>query len=91
MDVRLNLHAWAQIPHSQPKKIAILFRAADVPSERSEFSHADVCIVLTLLGYYHKGLTSEELRRTFQTLLRLDVSEKQQLYDQWFKRVKSKW
>ncbi|KAF4139641.1 hypothetical protein GN958_ATG11126 [Phytophthora infestans] len=65
MDVRLNLHAWAQIPHSQPKKIAILFRAADVPSERSEFSHADVCIVLTLLGYYHRGLTSEELRSTF--------------------------
>ncbi|KAI9981767.1 hypothetical protein PInf_009537 [Phytophthora infestans] len=76
-------------PHSRPKKIAIPFRAADVPSERSEFSHPDVCIVLTLLGYYHRGLTNEELRSTFQTLLRLDISEQQQLYDQWFKRVKS--
>ncbi|KAF4128787.1 putative polycystin-1, partial [Phytophthora infestans] len=35
------------------------------------------------------GLTNEELRSTFQTLLRLDISEQQQLYDQWFKRVKS--
>ena len=51
------------------------FRAADVPSERSEFSHPGFCIVVTLLGYYHAGMTKEEVRCTFQKLLRLDISE----------------
>ncbi|KAG6975154.1 hypothetical protein JG688_00002681 [Phytophthora aleatoria] len=71
------------------KKIAIPFRAADVPSGRSEFSHPDVCIVLTLLGYYHRGLTNEEVRSTFQMLLRLDISEQRQQYSQWFESVKA--
>ncbi|EEY58354.1 uncharacterized protein PITG_01010 [Phytophthora infestans T30-4] len=76
-------------PGTRSKKIAIPFRAADVPSERSEFCHPDVCIVLTLLGYYHRGLTNEETRRTFQMLLRLDTSEQRQQYSQWFSSVKS--
>uniref|UniRef100_M4BQE0 DUF3645 domain-containing protein n=1 Tax=Hyaloperonospora arabidopsidis (strain Emoy2) TaxID=559515 RepID=M4BQE0_HYAAE len=62
---------------TRQKKIAIPFRAADVLSERSEFSHPDVCIVLTLLGYYHGGLTKEEVRDTFNMLLRLDISEQE--------------
>ncbi|CAI5741646.1 unnamed protein product [Hyaloperonospora brassicae] len=74
-------------PGTRRKKIAIPFRAADVPSERSEFSHPDVCIVLTLLGYYHAGLTKEEVRCTFQKLLRLDISEQEHQYDRWFASV----
>ncbi|CAI5746922.1 unnamed protein product [Peronospora destructor] len=72
---------------ARQKKIAIPFRAADVPSERSEFSHPDVCIVLTLLGYYHSGLTNEEVRSTFRMLLRLDISEQNQQYKRWFATV----
>ncbi|OWZ16492.1 hypothetical protein PHMEG_0009705 [Phytophthora megakarya] len=74
---------------TRQKKIAIPFRAADVPSDRSEFSHPDVCIVLTLLGYYHGGLTDEEVRTAFRLLLRLDISDQHQQYDQWFKSVES--
>ncbi|GMF14764.1 unnamed protein product [Phytophthora lilii] len=73
---------------TRPKKIAIPYRAADVPSERSEFSHPDVCIVLTLLGYYHGGLADEETRNAFKMLLRLDISEQDQLYGRWYDSVK---
>ncbi|EGZ11162.1 hypothetical protein PHYSODRAFT_337908 [Phytophthora sojae] len=59
-------------PGTRPKKIAIPFRAADVPSERSEFSHPDVCIVLTLLGYYHGGTSVKS---------RLNVEEQKALCD----------
>ncbi|ETK77423.1 hypothetical protein L915_16303 [Phytophthora nicotianae] len=88
LEKRHRVNFGLPIRGSRPKKIAIPFRAADVPSERSEFSHPDVCIVLTLLGYYHRGLTNEEVRSTFQMLLRLDISEQQQQYDQWFRSVK---
>ncbi|KAG3026700.1 hypothetical protein PC121_g3879 [Phytophthora cactorum] len=89
LEKRYRVNFGIPVTGSRPKKIAIPFRAADVPSERSEFSHPDVCIVLTLLGYYHRGLSNEEVRSTFQMLLRLDTSEQQQQYDQWFKIVKS--
>ncbi|KAF1783817.1 Protein of unknown function DUF3645 [Phytophthora cactorum] len=85
LEKRYRVNFGIPVTGSRPKKIAIPFRAADVPSERSEFSHPDVCIVLTLLGYYHRGLSNEEVRSTFQMLLRLDISEQQQQYDQWFK------
>ncbi|TDH71203.1 hypothetical protein CCR75_007292 [Bremia lactucae] len=74
---------------ARDKEIAIPFSAADVPSERFEFSHPDVCIVLTVLGYYHRGLQEEEVHSTFEMLLRLDISEQQQVYNHWFKSVES--
>ncbi|KAI9918934.1 hypothetical protein PsorP6_011514 [Peronosclerospora sorghi] len=76
------------IPGTRPKKLAIPFRAADVPSERSEFSHPDVCIVLTLLAYYHNGLTHDEVQSTFERLLRLDISKQEHEYSRWFESVK---
>ncbi|KAE9037067.1 hypothetical protein PR001_g7199 [Phytophthora rubi] len=74
---------------SRPKKIAIPYRAADIPSERSEFSHPDVCIVLTLLGYYHNGLSDDEVKEAVRMLLRLDISEQSKRYGQWFSSVES--
>ncbi|KAI9913394.1 hypothetical protein PsorP6_005462 [Peronosclerospora sorghi] len=75
---------------TRQKKIAIPYRAADVPSERSEFSHPDVCIVLTLLGYYHSGLREGEVKNTFKMLLRLSLSEQDQEYMRWFESVKAR-
>ncbi|KAG3174226.1 hypothetical protein PI126_g444 [Phytophthora idaei] len=76
------------LPDTRPKKIAIPFRAADVPSEQSEFSHPDVCIALTLLGYYHRGLSDKEVQLTFEKLLRLDISEQVHQYDRWYASAK---
>lgn len=41
--------------------MAIPFRAKDVPSERSEFGHSDVAIILTCLSYYESGLNIDQL------------------------------
>jgi hypothetical protein len=42
-----------------PTKLAVPYRAKDSPSPRSEFSHPEVIIILTLLSYYYEGLTDE--------------------------------
>ncbi|CAH0519298.1 unnamed protein product [Peronospora belbahrii] len=88
MEKRYRVDFGLPVPGTRQKKIAIPFRAADVPSERSEFSHPDVCIVLTLLAYYHNGMTKEEIKQTFQLLLRLDISEQNRQYNRWFDSVK---
>ncbi|KAG1697926.1 hypothetical protein DVH05_015410 [Phytophthora capsici] len=88
LEKRYRVNFGLPAPGTRHKKIAIPFRAADVPSERSEFSHPDVCIMLTFLGYYHGGLRNEELKNAFDVLLQLDKSEQQYLYDQWFTSVK---
>ncbi|KAK1946350.1 hypothetical protein P3T76_001903 [Phytophthora citrophthora] len=88
LEKRYRVNFGLPVPNTRQKKIAIPFRAADVPSERSEFSHPDVCIMLTLLGYYHGGLRNEEIRSAFMMLLRLDISEQHQVYDRWYTSVK---
>lgn len=75
------------LPETRPKRIAIPFCAADVSAEQSKFSHPDVCIVQTLLGYYHRGLTDEEVREAFEKLLRLDISEQEHQHGRWFSSV----
>ncbi|UIZ28931.1 hypothetical protein KXD40_007205 [Peronospora effusa] len=87
MEKRYRVDFGLPVAGARPKRLAIPFRAADVPSEQSEFRHPDVSIVLTLLGYYHCGLTNEEVRSTFRMLLRLDISEQSQQYDRWFASV----
>ncbi len=42
-----------------PTMLAVPYRAKDMPSARSEFSHPDVVIVLTCLSYYYGGLSHE--------------------------------
>lgn len=49
---------------------AVPFRAKGVPSENSEFGHADVALVLTYLSYYYEGLTEEQVRQCFYFLMK---------------------
>lgn len=37
------------------KRVAVPYRACDVPAERSEFAHADKTLLLTLLSYSYNG------------------------------------
>jgi hypothetical protein len=53
----------------------------DIPSLRSEFSHADVTIGLTYLSYYAAGLNEEELRACFHALSQADGPELE--YQAW--------
>ncbi|KAG6377791.1 hypothetical protein JVT61DRAFT_14564 [Boletus reticuloceps] len=52
--------------------LAVPYRAKDVPAPKAEFGHPDVAIVLTCLSYYYGGLTEEQLKISFQLLLKQD-------------------
>ncbi|CAF4951552.1 unnamed protein product [Rotaria sp. Silwood1] len=50
--------------------MAVPFRAKDVVTDRTGFSHPDVALVLTQLSYYYSGLNEEE-------------TDPASIYDQW--------
>lgn len=56
-------------------RLAVPFRAKDLPTPRSEFSHPDVVIVLTCLHYYYGGLENEDLFCTLELLMASDNAE----------------
>jgi hypothetical protein len=58
-----------------PTKLAVPYRAKDSPSPRSEFSHPEVIIILTLLSHYYEGLTDEDLFITMGHLVESDQSD----------------
>ncbi|EAT85618.2 hypothetical protein SNOG_06967 [Parastagonospora nodorum SN15] len=68
----------SRIPETQ---LAVPFRSKDCPSPRSEFSHPDVVILLSLLSHYYGGLTDEQLFDSFVHLLKSDQGNIQ--YDEW--------
>ncbi|KAE9976350.1 hypothetical protein BLS_002095 [Venturia inaequalis] len=61
--------------------LAVPYRAKDLPSLRSEFSHPDVTIILTCLSYYYEGLSDEQMFSCFEALLESDNPEGE--YDSW--------
>ncbi|ROW01894.1 hypothetical protein VMCG_05551 [Cytospora schulzeri] len=64
-----------------PTKLAVPYRAKDLPTQRSEFSHPDVVITLTCNCYYYKGLSDEDLFLSFDHLLRSNQAAAG--YDEW--------
>ncbi|RHY80745.1 hypothetical protein DYB31_006324 [Aphanomyces astaci] len=75
-------------PHRHPKRLAIPFRAADVPSARAEFGHPDVSIFLTTLAYYYQGLTETQVLETVKVLLSLGRSARTNEYETWFSPIR---
>ncbi|KAH5731245.1 hypothetical protein HBI17_217790 [Parastagonospora nodorum] len=65
----------------QETQLAVPFRSKDCPSPRSEFSHPDVVILLSLLSHYYGGLTDDQLFDSFAHLLKSDQGNIQ--YDEW--------
>ncbi|KAF2723719.1 hypothetical protein K431DRAFT_242657, partial [Polychaeton citri CBS 116435] len=66
-----------------PTSLAVPYRAKDVPSPRSEFSHPDVVIILTTLSYYYGGLTLDDLTVAFEHLIKSDQADIK--YSVWVK------
>jgi hypothetical protein len=64
-----------------PTKLAVPYRAKDSPSPRSEFSHPEVIIILTLLSYYYEGLTDDDLFIAIGHLMDSDQADVQ--YQAW--------
>lgn len=64
-----------------PTQLAVPYRAKDSPSPRSEFSHPDVVIALTLLSHYYGGLSSTDMFAAFDHLLKSNQPEVE--YQDW--------
>lgn len=60
-----------------PTMLAVPFRAKDMPSPRSEFSHPDVVIVLTCLSYYYRGFADDELFTSLELLSKSDLADQE--------------
>ncbi|KAG1796950.1 uncharacterized protein HD556DRAFT_1441127 [Suillus plorans] len=56
----------------QRTKLAVPYRAKDVPSSRADFGHPDIAVTLTCLSYYYGGLTEEQVALCFRQLLKQD-------------------
>ena len=61
--------------------LAVPYRAKDVPAQRAEFGHPDIAIIFTCLSYYYGGLSEEQLRLSFEMLLKQDDPSLD--YDLW--------
>ena len=70
------------------KRLAVPFRGADTPSERSEFTHPDIAICLSIIAYYEDGLTKDQVVEAFATLLKCSEKAKQHHFECWFKLSK---
>ena len=64
--------------------MAVPFRAARTPSERSEFAQPDVALLLTTLAYYHDGLSRAEVLEALSVLLALGGSAREDRYQEWY-------
>ncbi|KAI8827365.1 hypothetical protein BJ741DRAFT_556087 [Chytriomyces cf. hyalinus JEL632] len=71
------------------KRMAVPFTAVSVPSERAEFSHPDIVIILTALSFFHVGLTNDQVKAAISFLLTLAKGSQQYYYTRWFKCVQS--
>ena len=69
---------------SKRKRIAVPFRASDIPCERAEFAHPDIGIVFTFLSYYSDGLSESQFSQTLDILFSLGISEQEKIYGEWF-------
>ncbi|CAD7923999.1 unnamed protein product [Amoebophrya sp. A120] len=71
-------------PGRENYQMAVPFRAKDVASDRTEFGHPDIAVLLTISHYYQSGLNQSQLRDVFHTLeQRITESEAKALYREW--------
>eukprot|EP00929_Paragymnodinium_shiwhaense_P044185 TRINITY_DN22673_c0_g1_i1.p1 TRINITY_DN22673_c0_g1~~TRINITY_DN22673_c0_g1_i1.p1 ORF type:complete len:3475 (-),score=733.29 TRINITY_DN22673_c0_g1_i1:80-10504(-) len=65
------------------RRMAVPYRAKDVAAERTEFGHPDVALLLTILHYYHRGLSRDQVEEVFLRLSRKGAVEAQAIYAIW--------
>ncbi|PNH12760.1 hypothetical protein TSOC_000242, partial [Tetrabaena socialis] len=68
---------------SARKRMAVPFRAAHTPSERSEYAQPDVALVLSLLAYYGDGLTRAQFRAALDELMKMGPNAQRPYYKEW--------
>lgn len=65
------------------------YRAADLPSERSEFTRPEVALVYTHMAYWGDGLSLNEFKAAVQMLLSRGPSEQAYNYSRWLQQGKA--
>ena len=65
------------------KRLAVPFRFADTPDDRSEFAHPDCAIAFTVLSYYYDGLSRKEVMQTLEALMGMSDSAQRKFYSKW--------
>ncbi|KAK0717274.1 hypothetical protein B0T26DRAFT_775322 [Lasiosphaeria miniovina] len=66
-----------------PTLLAVPYRAKDMPSPRSEFSHPDVVVILTCLSYHYDGLSNNSLATCLELLEKSENPDDE--YSRWVK------
>ncbi|KAK1833011.1 hypothetical protein QBC39DRAFT_381058 [Podospora conica] len=67
--------------HPLRDPIAVPYHAKGVPSDNSEFGHADVSILFTCLAFYHEGVNEARLRQALTRVLKSDDPSTE--YEKW--------
>lgn len=88
LEIRHRVQYGLDLHHKRTKLLAVPFQAADVPTEKSEFSHPDKGILVTILSYYYSGLTMEQFAAAAEKLLTLGPCSQNAYYSLWFSSVK---
>jgi hypothetical protein len=78
---RFRVNYGLALDRQPPTMLAVPYRAKDIPSARSEFSHPDVVIVTTCLTYYYRGLSDAELYTCLELLNKSDSADQE--YGRW--------
>jgi hypothetical protein len=78
---RFRVNYGLALDRQPPTMLAVPYRAKDIPSPRSEFSHPDVVIVLSCLSYYYRGLSHTELYTCLELLNISDQADEE--YGRW--------
>ena len=61
--------------------MAVPFRGKDTPTERADFGHPDVAIVLTHLSYFYSSLEGKQVKESLELLKRLPQRDAE--YQSW--------
>ena len=65
------------------RRTAVPYRGSNTPSDRAEYAQPDILILLTLLSYYHDGLTRDQIKEATRTLLALGPQAQEAEYTLW--------
>ena len=66
-------------------RMAVPFHACDRPKERAEFAQPDMQIILTVLSYYHDGLSRAQLKEALVMLQTLGTNSFSYEYKLWLR------
>ena len=78
-------------PHPSPLRsllgaltlLAVPYRCARTPAERAQWAQPDTQLLLSILAYYQRGLSREQLLQAVRKLLALGLNARQAEYEGW--------